>query len=44
MSGPSCGAPTRIGLRYAPPQRFDGYNYSIGRAVSISVYRSEGAP
>jgi 4-amino-4-deoxy-L-arabinose transferase-like glycosyltransferase len=33
-----------IGLRYAPPQRFDGYNYSIGRAVSISVYRSEAAP
>ena len=33
-----------IGLRYAPPQRFDGYNYSIGRAVSIAVYRSEGAP
>ena len=33
-----------IGLRYAPPQRFDGFNYSIGRAVSIAVYRSEGAP
>jgi 4-amino-4-deoxy-L-arabinose transferase-like glycosyltransferase len=33
-----------IGLRYASPQRFDGYNYSIGRAVSISVYRSEAAP
>jgi 4-amino-4-deoxy-L-arabinose transferase-like glycosyltransferase len=33
-----------IGLRYMPPQRFDGYNYSIGRAVSISVYRSETAP
>ena len=33
-----------IGLRYAPPQRFEGYNYSVGRAVSISVYRSEGAP
>ncbi len=30
-----------IGLRYAPPQRFEGYNYSIGRAVSIAVYRSE---
>jgi len=33
-----------IGLRYAPPQRFDGYNYSNGRAVSFGVYRSEGAP
>jgi 4-amino-4-deoxy-L-arabinose transferase-like glycosyltransferase len=33
-----------IGLRYASPQRFDGYNYSIGRAVSIAVYRSEAAP
>jgi len=33
-----------IGLRYAPPQRFEGYNYSVGRAVTISVYRSEGAP
>ena len=33
-----------IGLRYAAPQRFDGYNYSVGRAVSISVYRSEAAP
>jgi 4-amino-4-deoxy-L-arabinose transferase-like glycosyltransferase len=30
-----------IGLRYAPPQRVDGYNYSIGRAVSIGVYRAE---
>jgi 4-amino-4-deoxy-L-arabinose transferase-like glycosyltransferase len=33
-----------IGLRYAPPQYFEGYNYSIGRAVSIAVYRAEGAP
>ena len=33
-----------LGLRYAPPQRFDGYNYSTGRAISIAVYRSEGAP
>jgi 4-amino-4-deoxy-L-arabinose transferase-like glycosyltransferase len=32
-----------IGLRYAPPQRFEGYNYSSGRAISIAVYRSEGA-
>jgi 4-amino-4-deoxy-L-arabinose transferase-like glycosyltransferase len=30
-----------IGLRYATPQRFDGYNYSVGRAVSIAVYRAE---
>ena len=33
-----------LGLRYPPPQRVDGYNYSSGRAVSIGVYRSEGAP
>jgi 4-amino-4-deoxy-L-arabinose transferase-like glycosyltransferase len=33
-----------IALRYPPPERFDGYNYSVGRAVSIGVYRSEGAP
>jgi 4-amino-4-deoxy-L-arabinose transferase-like glycosyltransferase len=33
-----------IGLRYAQPRHFDGYNYSIGRAVSISVYRAEGPP
>jgi hypothetical protein len=33
-----------IGLRYAPPQRFEGYNYSTGRAISIAVYRAEGAP
>ncbi|MEA2983083.1 MAG: hypothetical protein QOF91_2493 [Alphaproteobacteria bacterium] len=33
-----------IGLRYAQPQRFEGYNYSSGRAISIAVYRSEGAP
>jgi 4-amino-4-deoxy-L-arabinose transferase-like glycosyltransferase len=32
-----------IGLRYPPPQRFDGYNYSHGRAVSFGVYRAEGA-
>jgi hypothetical protein len=31
-------------LRYAQPQRFEGYNYSSGRAISIAVYRSEGAP
>lgn len=33
-----------IGLRYAPPRRFEGYNYSNGRAVSFGVYRAEGAP
>jgi hypothetical protein len=33
-----------IGLRYAAPQRFEGYNYSIGRAVSIGVYQAEGVP
>ncbi|MSP46306.1 MAG: glycosyltransferase family 39 protein [Xanthobacteraceae bacterium] len=33
-----------IGLRYAQPQRFEGFNYSVGRAVSIAVYRAEGAP
>ena len=33
-----------IGLRYAPPQKFEGFNYSVGRAISISIYRSEGAP
>jgi 4-amino-4-deoxy-L-arabinose transferase-like glycosyltransferase len=33
-----------LGLRYAQPRRFEGYNYSIGRAVSIAVYRSESAP
>jgi 4-amino-4-deoxy-L-arabinose transferase-like glycosyltransferase len=33
-----------LGLRYASPQRFDGYNYSTGQAISIAVYRSEGVP
>jgi 4-amino-4-deoxy-L-arabinose transferase-like glycosyltransferase len=33
-----------IGLRYAPAERFEGFNYSVGRAVSISVYRSEESP
>jgi 4-amino-4-deoxy-L-arabinose transferase-like glycosyltransferase len=31
-----------LGLRYAPPVRFDGFNYSAGRAVSIAVYGAEG--
>ncbi len=34
----------QIGLRYAAPQRFEGYNYSSGRAISIGVYQAEGAP
>jgi 4-amino-4-deoxy-L-arabinose transferase-like glycosyltransferase len=33
-----------IGLRYAPGPRIDGINSSIGRAISIAVYRSEGIP
>jgi hypothetical protein len=33
-----------IGLRYAIGTRVDGYNYSLGRPVSIAVFRSEGAP
>ena len=33
-----------IGLRYAPPLRIEGYNYSIGRAGPLSVYRSEETP
>jgi hypothetical protein len=32
-----------IGLRYAPPQRFEGFNYSAGKAISISVYQAEAA-
>ena len=34
----------QIGLRYAASQRFEGYNYSIGRAASIGVYQAEGSP
>lgn len=33
-----------IGLRYTPGPRFEGYNISVGRAVSIAVYRSESSP
>ena len=33
-----------IGLRYAPGPRIDGINISVGRVISIAVYRSEGAP
>jgi 4-amino-4-deoxy-L-arabinose transferase-like glycosyltransferase len=31
-----------IGLRYNAPTRIDGYNISQGRAVSITIFRSEG--
>jgi 4-amino-4-deoxy-L-arabinose transferase-like glycosyltransferase len=31
-----------IGLRYAVVNRFEGYNYSQGRAISMSIFRSEG--
>ncbi len=31
-----------IGLRYNAATRIEGYNYSQGRAISISVFRSEG--
>jgi 4-amino-4-deoxy-L-arabinose transferase-like glycosyltransferase len=31
-----------IGLRYSPPVRFDGFNYSSGRAISLALYRAEG--
>jgi 4-amino-4-deoxy-L-arabinose transferase-like glycosyltransferase len=31
-----------IGLRYDMGSRIEGYNYSIGRPVSIAVFRSEG--
>jgi len=32
-----------IGLRYAPPVRFEGANYSSGRAISLALYRTEDA-
>uniref|UniRef100_Q07N23 Glycosyl transferase, family 39 n=1 Tax=Rhodopseudomonas palustris (strain BisA53) TaxID=316055 RepID=Q07N23_RHOP5 len=31
-----------IGLRYNVGARIDGYNYSLGRAISVTVFRSEG--
>jgi 4-amino-4-deoxy-L-arabinose transferase-like glycosyltransferase len=31
-----------IGLRYNVATRIDGYNYSLGRAISVAVFRSEG--
>lgn len=30
------------GLRYAVVSRFDGYNYSQGRKISMAIFRSEG--
>ncbi len=30
-----------IGLRYAPGRRIDGYNFSVGRPVSIAIYRAD---
>ena len=33
-----------IGLRYGPPVRIEGFNYSVGRAISIAVYRSKSTP
>jgi hypothetical protein len=31
-----------IGLRYDIATKIDGYNFSQGKAVSISIFRSEG--
>ena len=33
-----------IGLRYALSQRVDGYNISIGRPVTLTVFRSTETP
>jgi 4-amino-4-deoxy-L-arabinose transferase-like glycosyltransferase len=30
-----------IGLHYAIATRVDGYNYSLGRAISVAIFRSE---
>jgi 4-amino-4-deoxy-L-arabinose transferase-like glycosyltransferase len=32
----------RTGLRYAVVTRFEGYNYSQGRAIAMTIFRSEG--
>jgi 4-amino-4-deoxy-L-arabinose transferase-like glycosyltransferase len=32
------------GLRYAPPLRVEGFNYSAGRPLSLGIYASEGTP
>jgi hypothetical protein len=31
-----------IGLRYDVAARIDGYNISQGRAISVTIFRSEG--
>jgi hypothetical protein len=31
-----------IGLRYNVASRVEGYNFSLGRAISVAVFRSEG--
>ena len=33
-----------IGLRYARSARIEAYNISIGRPLSLSMFRSEQAP
>ena len=33
-----------VGLRYTPGPRIDGINISIGKAISIAIFQSEGAP
>lgn len=33
-----------IGLRYSPLPRIEGFNYAIGKSVTIAIYRSEGTP
>jgi hypothetical protein len=33
-----------IGLRYALGQRIEGYNISIGKPVSMTIFRSQAAP
>jgi hypothetical protein len=32
----------RAGLRYAVVTRFEGYNYSQGRSIAMTIFRSEG--
>ena len=34
----------RSGLRYAVVTRFEGYNYSPGRPIAMTIFRSEGPP
>ena len=40
-SAPLRSAQNAIGLRYSLSQRFDGYNISIGKPVSLTVFRSQ---